>query len=100
MPLRRPPDAAAVRPGGCQKCPHRRIVFQQDNQTMKRIFNHTLLSVVSLATLFAVNGSAQDRTRPARRTPPAHAKPTPSPTPTPSSVTTIAETPLPPGQRA
>ena len=67
---------------------------------MKRIFNHTLLSVVLLATVFAVAGSAQERGRGGRKAPPAQAKPTPAPTPAPSPVSTIAETPLQPGQRA
>ena len=70
---------------------------------MKRIFIRTLLSLALLATMFAAFGSAQ--TRGGRKAPPAQgrpaqAKPTPAPTPTPTPVSTIAETPLPPGQRA
>src|SRR5437868_310222 len=67
-------------------------IIQQDNQTMKRTFNRTLLLLVLLTTAFAVAGSAQNRTRAGRKAPPAQAKPKPSPTPAPSPVSTIAET--------
>jgi aminopeptidase N len=67
---------------------------------MKRIFNHTLLLVVLSAVAFAGATSAQDRGRTGRRiTIPPDARQTPTPAPTPG-VSTIAETPLQPGQRA
>jgi aminopeptidase N len=66
---------------------------------MKRIFNHTLLLLVSLS--LAGTLAAQTRGRaPVRRTPTAQAKPTPTPAPGPTPATAIAETPLQPGQRA
>jgi aminopeptidase N len=74
--------------------------FSAGNQKMKRIFNHTLLLLVSLA--LAGTLAAQTRTRAPRRgpQPPAQAKPTPTPVPTPTPAPVIAETPLQPGQRA
>ena len=68
---------------------------------MKRLFNHTLLTLVLLAS--AAVAAAQPARRGAQR-PPARPgstpSPTPAPTPSPTPATTIAETPLPPGQRA
>jgi aminopeptidase N len=79
--------------------------FSRKNQTMKRLFNYTLLLFVLLLSL-AGNAtlSAQQRGG-SRKTPaqakPAQARPTPNPQPTPAPVAaTIAETPLQPGQRA
>jgi aminopeptidase N len=67
---------------------------------MKRLFNYSLmlLALVALAAPLA----AQDRRRPARRTPP-QARPTPTPQATPAptpAAPAIVETPLQPGQRA
>src|SRR4051794_22659701 len=79
------------------------VSFSAGNfQTMKRIYNHTILLLVLLAIVSAGTVSAQDRGRAGRRATPAQAKPkpTPSPSPTPVPVQTIAETPLQPGQRA
>src|ERR1044072_9316540 len=71
--------------------------FSRKIQTMKRLFNYTLLTLALLAV--PALASAQ----PAARTPqrkPAQAKPTPTPAPTPAPAPTIAETQLAPGQRA
>jgi hypothetical protein len=70
---------------------------------MKRLFNYTLLLLVLLAGASAIV-VAQERGRAGRRGStqrPAQSRPTPTPTPTSMPVaTTIAETPLQPGQRA
>src|SRR5215204_5599839 len=75
---------------------HNRRNIRQENQTMKRLFNHALLTLALLAV--PALASAQRPARNPQRKPPQQEKPTPAPTPAP--VQTVAETPLAPGQRA
>jgi hypothetical protein len=65
---------------------------------MKRLFNFALLALALLAC--ASVAPAQPRRARPRPTPQAKPTATPTPAPTPAPVQTIAETPLPPGQRA
>src|SRR5579885_940932 len=67
---------------------------------MKRIFKHALLLVALSAVALTGALSAQDRTRTGRRITIPQEKATPTPSPTPAPATTVAETPLQPGQRA
>src|ERR1051326_1216042 len=67
---------------------------------MKRIFIHALSLVALSAVALTGTLSAQDRTRTARRITIPQEKPAATPSPTPAPATTIAETPLQPGQRA
>src|SRR5215207_8860003 len=77
---------------------HHRRNIRQDDQTMKRLLNHALLTLALLG--LPALASAQPAARNPQRRPPAQAKPTPTPAATPAPVPTVAETPLQPGQRA
>ncbi|HST51043.1 MAG TPA: M1 family aminopeptidase [Pyrinomonadaceae bacterium] len=67
---------------------------------MKRTFNYALLLVALTAVALTGTLSAQDRSRTGRRITIPQEKPSVTPSQTPAPATTIAETPLPPGQRA
>jgi aminopeptidase N len=65
---------------------------------MKRLFNHSLLTLALLAV--PALASAQRPARTPQRKPAQQVKPMPTPAPTPVPAATVAETPLAPGQRA
>src|SRR5215204_7031450 len=76
---------------------HNRRNIRQEDQTMKRLFKHALLTLALLAVPALT--SAQPAARNPQRRPAGQARPTPTPAPTPAPAQTVAETPLAPGQR-